>query len=260
MSNWPYINGSGQSETLGRSGGSGVSVTSGGSAGVKGSWVTLGTTSFAWDWFCIMSGGIGVGRPIQFDVGIGATPDIIVADAFCRTGSSADGAIQSSLPIRVPAGVPVKIRTTSNSGSVTANNVIITGFAADYQFKGFRRAEQLNTMSGAFPVNGPTGASTSLSGFAEIISATQGRYGALLVQQWYSATSTAMDVFLDVAIGALGQENIIGTLLSRHSQPVRFSDYMFLCNVPQGTRISAQIQCSTTFTAQLTPSIMGLIP
>lgn len=259
MSNLSFGGGSGRSETLGRSSGDGTTVTSGGSSGTKGSYTSLGTTSFDWDGFTLMCSGMSASRPCQYDVAVGATPDIIVADGFFFPFDSTYVHWQH-FPVRVPANTALKMRCAVNTNG-NAQKWIATGYQGDHLLRGFRKAANLNTFSGAEPVTKLTESGTTQTAWTQLIASTADRYGALIVQPPdVTGTGQGGCVILEFGIGSSGAEQSIGSLAVSSNVPQRCVGQGFLlCDIPLGSRIAFRVQAANAGTPSVAPSVLGLV-
>jgi hypothetical protein len=260
MSNWSFGKG-GLVETLGRSGGSGTGLTSGGGAGVKGSWATLGTTSFPWQGFIVFMHTASGTRPYQLDVGVGATPDVIVAD-WWQPNYQGMESLAWDAPVRVPASTAVKVRIASNAASVTGSFIVV-GYSGDFLTQGFSRAEQIAPLSGGLPSASIVETGTTLTGYTELTSAAASRYAALGGMEMDFSASAGNPGIADIAVGTAGSEQVIASPMfadSNGSKNFALSRWRIPCAVPAGSRVAMRVQLSGAGTLTINPTLMGFVP
>jgi hypothetical protein len=258
MSNLSFVGGSGRSEALGRSSGDGTTVTSGGSSGTKGSYTSLGTTGFDWDGFTLFCSGLGVSRPCQLDVAIGATPDIIIADSFWYPFDSTC-AWAAHFPVRVPASTALKVRTALNTNGNTSKWMAI-GYQGDHLYRGFRRAEQLNSFSGAEPSTTVAESGTTQTAWTQLVASTSRAYGGLIIQgPDIVGSSPGGGVVLEIGVGGAGSEQSLGSTLWANNAQHSFNQCLMLADIPASSRIAFRSQSASAGTPTLGPSILGLV-
>lgn len=268
MTNIETFKGSNAVETLGITGGAGVSISTANGSGLKGAYVTIGTPTFAYDGIILSVMGFGgVIRVCEIDLAIGSTPDIIVASAvYVFPQNSAGGALQ--LPIKVPAGVALKARIATQSGSTATTQISAVGYQQNSWNRGFSYAEQLNTLSAGVPItNLALPGNTSQTAWTQLIAATANDYGALGIEGPY-VTGTSVgttQVAMDFGIGTASSESQIFThhclnLISNGGLPC-VDRVVVPCAIPKGSRLSFRLQAAAgTSVNVFNPLVIGFVP
>lgn len=267
MTNISTFKGTNAFETLGVTGGAGTAISTGASSGIKGTWVTLGTTGFNYDGLVLFLKGFGSSRGCQIDIGYGATPDIAVADSFWVATTNCNG-LAYNFPVRVPAGVALRVRIATNGGSGDSAAVSACGYQYNGWNRGFTYAEALNTFSSGFPVTGlALPGNTTQTAWTQLIAATANDYDAIVVEQPYvvAGTTTAAEVQLQFGIGAAAAESPLFSLnrinVISISTLERLDRFIMPCAIPKGSRISFRLQASSGTSANVyRPNLLGFVP
>lgn len=233
-------------ETLGVSAGAGT-LAGAGTTPNKGSWVTLGTTGFAYDGFTlIVTHATGV-RGVAFDIGLGATPDIIVADALVEFVDSNDIAVLH-LPLAIPAGVDVKVRTACTTSSNTSQ-IALQGYAYNHlKIPGLKRAEQLAAISSVRPNNAVTETGTTPTAWTEIVASTARAYKGLSVagNTGGDTSRTGAHILYELAKGAAGSEVVFASFWGKNNLNGMLVRPQWVDEeVPAGTRLSFRVTTSS---------------
>lgn len=249
-------------EGLGLGTGTGTTVTAAGAANVKGSWASLGTTGFGYDGFIVNIKGMSAARRVyQIDIGIGATPDIIVTDLHLEFFSNQFPCV-IDLPLKVPAGVALQMRCQSGNAGA-AVEAVATGYAYDHRgLPGFSRAEQVAAMSASRPNNAVTETGTSWTAWTEIVASTSRRYQGLiaLANANNDGTRTTAGVLMDLGKGAGGSEQLITTLQGANAALAMPVPPVFLpVDLPAASRLAYRVQCSDGAAADtISAAVMGI--
>jgi hypothetical protein len=233
-------------ETIGLSGAVGTTITSG-AANTEGSWSsTIGTPSFDWDgFFLTVYGGTGSGRMALLDIGIGSTPDVVLSDLIVHTSVYLN---TFHIPIRMPAGLAVKMRHQCNAASNPAV-VSLTGYRGDQAgIPGFSRGEQIPALNaGSYPDTSLTQTGTSVTAWTPIKLSADRNYGALLPQFSLAgdATRTGGYVQAEIGKGASGLETTFCTFATRNDALVGLPNMPVIpARVAAGDRLSWRVTCS----------------
>lgn len=278
MGDWPLASGF-RAESFGTSTGvqGGTTVTSSATAHTKGSWIQVdASTSFDASLLVLYVAVQYQDTLYLFDIGIGAAgseqvivPNLLVSQSTAVT-------TEVFLPIAIPAGSRIAVRSQDNFGSSTSyvTGLLIAG--------GFANDPPYNTIT-AYGVStaGSTGTTVDAGGTAntkgswtQIVASTTTTMKALIVSAIRNTPGTAMvadySQLVDIAVGASGSEQIIvpnmrylastqtggvntpytagsgtlsglGTLFPRIIQPIP-------CDIPSGSRLAIRQQSTTTST------------
>ncbi len=209
----------GRSETLGATTASsrGVQVTAGGTANSKGSWATIGTTTFEYNSvlvFLTQSGSTTAGDSV-WDIAVGSSGNesIIAADLRCndRKGPQSLVAVYN-LPIRVKAGQTISARCASTTVS-NSYWALIVGLHSSIAQASFSQCIALYTPSSSRGVTiDPGGINNTKGSWAQLIASVPQEVGAILLGVGANADvtrTTASRIFVDLGIGAASSEYVI---------------------------------------------------
>lgn len=212
MTNWPIYPGRGRTETVGETTGEGTAIST--STSGKGSWNTLGTTSFNWKGFLLQivsSGNSNLLVDLAVDDDI-VVPDIMISASNAGTNGNAECI---DIPIQVASGSAIKARMYS-SGSGTPCRILVTGRATDFRAPSpASRIVALNAFSGLYPVSetnfsGTAGVNTGWVEFTA--SCPADLIGFYIAPSGQADTSRSSSRFLlDIGVGAAGAEQVIWT-------------------------------------------------
>ena len=116
----------------------GVSVTPSATADTKGSWATIGTTSFDWHWMLVLIGFqqsvARTGSNARLDIGQGAGPTVILPNLRYRNCNTTQEPVRPRMlgpfQVSVPSGVSMSARNQASAASALAIDVTLTGFGA----------------------------------------------------------------------------------------------------------------------------------
>lgn len=116
----------------------GMSVTPSATADTKGSWATIGTTTFDWHWMLIMLGyqqsTSRTGSNCRLDIGRGAGPTVILPNLRYRNCNTTQEPVRprfiGPFQVSIPSGVSLSARSQASAASALAIDVTLTGFGA----------------------------------------------------------------------------------------------------------------------------------
>lgn len=258
MSNWPRGLDRAHHETIGADTATSLqtSVVSGATAETKGSWTQIAAaTSFSYDGFWLNRRFVGTGsRRVVVDIGIGGSgaEQAIVSDfsMFVQTSATADEILH--IPVHVPAGSRVTMRTASDGTSIATRFSILGMTAGWNQPYSFCRAQNVGLTGTQGTIVDAGGVANTKGSWVSIGGATTEQYDALMlcvnVSTYPTAQTAAADFLIDVAIGA-GFDSILENLHFSQStnvnggSPVHWGP--FDIRMPAGTQVSARCQCTS---------------
>jgi hypothetical protein len=245
-------------EMLGRSGGAGTAITAGSTANTKGSYTTLGTTSFNYDgiWVSLtnVQGGTAQRGRIDIAVNNGGSDQIVCEDLYFdgSLGGSyyntpSDG--PSFLPVKIPKGGIVKARAQS-SGTSGTFAVTVQGVSGDGRMiRGARALKAATDWTNTDPANGVVASGTSLSGWSQVQASTPNRFSALYVAASSKGSPpTLINFLVDIGWGGSGSERVLfsvtGTSYTSVTQTGLYGGPHgpWPCDMPAGTRLAARVQ------------------
>jgi hypothetical protein len=261
--NWSPWNGGARAQTLGvttASATTGTTVTAGGSANTKGSWVDIGgTTGFSWK--RLLAAMIANSGAVDFvvDIGINVGGNRFVIAEDLRFASSrriaSEGIQYCDLPLFVPAGAQLSARCAGSSASATLQ-LAITGFSAGLAgMAPFSRCRALYTPSSSRGVAiDPGAAANTKSAWVQLVASSGFHSAAVMAAIGYNgdvARTAASRTALDIGIGASSSEHVLLPDLLLGWGPTL--DGPFVANIPllplyipSGTRVVARAQCTDT--------------
>jgi hypothetical protein len=268
-------------QLLGRSGsaGTGTAVAASATADTKGSYVTIGTTSYAYDGFKLTNGRSGVGSTgvayridLATDDGLGGGPQIIMQDMFYE-GSTLwylQALSPIEIPVRIPSGVDLKMRCQSSAGGDWVYPSIQGVSADNSRVRGYTKLLPATDWTGTAPNNSgfnPGGATQT--GWVTVCASTSDLFAGLYVGLALRGAggSTYLDFMIDVAIGSVGNEQYLFTVHgyddSNNGSPSAMLGCPagpYDCDIPAGSRIAMRFQGSfASATGVLYPTAFGLV-
>lgn len=249
-------------ETLGAGVGTGTTVTSG-AINTKGLYSTLGTTSFQYDGIFLSFSTFSAAFRVRIDIAINTTADtIVVPDLFIdTTGGGGGETSEVFLPVSIPAGAAVKIRSQSNGAAVTFSTILCGYQTNSNGTRGFARCVSLTDWTNTDPTGSLTLSGTTQTGWAEIQASSSARVAALYVAFDSRGTSPAsgIDILINFGWGSLGNERSLASIMVRGGGTGRpFSFGPFPCDFPAGTRFVFNAQASGATTSVISLSLLGL--
>lgn len=277
MADWPLWGGGASIDDLATDTANtrGVVLTSGGSNGVKGSYVqVIASTARAYQGLHICVGNSSIGNQSVIDIAIGAaaSEQIILADLAWsqQTVANRDPASSWTIPIYVPASVRVSARTAYASASRTCDLQVhgITG--GPRVPAGYGRATTYGiTSPKGVTIDNSAGSANTKGSYTEITSATSFPIKLLYLMGQAGTTttpSTAASWLVDIAAGAAASEvdlipNLYMRMIISQGGPIPMLQGPFPVDIPTGTRLSVRGQASTVADAnsnKFCASLLGL--
>lgn len=264
MGDWPVLVDGQRFESSTTSLSAGTAVTTTG-LNAKGSWTTVATPSFAGTGFNLVVVCAQAGREILMDLGIGATPDIILNDFYLSPGSVGGIGRSVYLPIPLVAGQPLKARfqTTATGTIPTVSATVIDGGYTGAPPLGLTSTYGADTTStGGTAID--AGAVANTKGlWVEMTPATARQHRSLMMVVGTGGNlgmSTGSFSF-DIGIGTSGSERVlIADLCGETSAgddlyaPNHYGPWP--CHIPAGSRLV--VRSSSTIT-DATDRVMDVV-
>lgn len=263
MSNWSLPQGA-RFETIGAGTGDGTTVTSGGSANTKGSYVTIGTTGFAWTGFWLHSAFLTNSRyRLDLVVNTGGSDQVVIADLFFEQGSVGNCITNSIwVPIPVPSGATVKIRVQATAGSGSTRQ-LITGYAADWPSQPrYRALVSLSTFTNTDPAS-VTQTNTSYTAWTEMVASTSAEVHGIYISPGFigDSTRTTTRYLAQFGTGSAGSETARFTMLGQNAQNQGGFWGPVWDRIPAGSRLAFRVQCNSGSAADsIGFGASGLVP
>jgi hypothetical protein len=261
---------------LGLSSGTGVTVTASATANTKGSYSTIGTTSFEYDavWVTLQElvGGTGYRQRIDIAANTGGADEVIIADLFFDASTNGGAWYNTAapftfcVPVCVPAGAVLKARAQSSTGSGTVA-VWLQGQQGDAKaVRGFRGLASATDWTNTDATGSCAFSGQTLSSWAQIQASTPNRFAGLMVGLDSGGTVPSGFQFLvDVGWGSSGSERKLFSLGSYFYfggfSPLSVSlAGPFPCDLPAGSRLVGRVQSNYSSAAgAIKPLLYGLI-
>jgi hypothetical protein len=265
VSNWPLLAAS-RYETLGAGTGLGTTVTTG-ALNTKGSYASIGTTTFRYSGFLLQLVSNN-GTRFRFDVAVntGGSDQVIVEDFYYDSHfSSTVSTISLWFPVSVPSGAAIKIKAQA-AAATQSFLAIVQGYATDFPgHTSFRACRSATDFTNTDPTNSVTQTGNTVTSWAQVVSSTVAAFAGLYVSPAVCADTsrTSSKMLVDIAVGAGGSEQVVISALQftqNASGPVPSGVGPVLCDIPAGTRLSSRVQCSAAGAADaFNVSINGLV-
>lgn len=276
MGDWPLASGF-RAESFGTSTAvqGGTTVTSSATAHTKGSWTQLdASTSFDASLLILDIAVQFQDTLYLFDVGIGASgseqvlfPNLLVSQSTAVT-------TEVFLPVAIPAGSRIAVRSQDNFGSSTSyvtGQLIAGGFANNPPYQTVT-AYGVSTAASTGTTVDSGGTANTKGSWTQIVASTTTTMKAMIVSAIRNTPGTAMAAdysqLVDIGVGSAGSEQTLisnmrylastqtggvttpytagsgtlsglGTLFPRVIQPIP-------CDIPSGSRLAIRQQCTTT--------------
>lgn len=238
----------------------GTSVTAAGSAGTKGSWSNLGsTTSFAYEGFTLYQSRPSVAADCLTDIGIdagGGAIAILVPDFHLPALKHVnETCLQMFFPIHVPAGSQLVARTQASTSNTIAYTKLTGHSKNPGGFPGYSRAIKIFTGGSSRGDAVDPGASANTKGaWTQLVASLSDDIKALCAVVGHNGdTSRAASagIGIDIGIGAGGSEEVVIPNLycnwsTTWDGPVDVGYQPVACNIAAGTRLAARGQCNLT--------------
>jgi hypothetical protein len=232
----------------------GTTITASATQNSKGSWTSIGQTTFEWNSFIISVCNIAASNKV-FDIGISDDNTnwwIIAPDLKVPGLKYADFIEEFTMPLRVPAGKYIGARCAASTASHTLDIGLVGSHSSMMGMPGYSRAVSLYTVGTSRGVAIDPGATTNTKGpWTELIASTPTNVDSIIVMQGQNAdvnrTATAR-MLMDIGIGASGQEFAIVPNLFSYWTTTSDGPTMnwgpITVSIPAGSRISARAQCT----------------
>lgn len=228
----------------------GTAVTPNATANTMGSWVSLGTTTFAYEQIGVMVGGATATSAGTYacDIGIydGTTYNVILSNWCLPSGGTATGQ-PVMLPIHVPAGAQLGARVQCSTATGVATYLAVIGTNAPHGgAPGYSRCFNL---AGLFVSNGvsiTSSASANTKAASDIVVSSLERAEAVMLA-YRPQTATRGYVF-DFSTGSGGSASspILSNVLAANLNTALFQYTPIIRRaIPAGTRLRLNLQAST---------------
>lgn len=258
MADWSLRGNANRYDTVGDvvSGSHGTSVTSG-TTNNKGSWYEISSsTPFMACCFIITFSGV-VGGDFLFDIGFGANPNevAVISNLHHSDRQSGQGPLTAYwLPISIPAGTRVTVRSQCSSGSSIVSYVSLILCEAHLTREsplGRVTAYGMTAADSGMTGLEPGGTANTKNSYSQIVASTSNPIKELYIVFGNLANVTRTDCnwLVDLARGASLSEQIIIPDICVSCNAV--TDQVFPSvigpipmNIPAGTRLAARCACS----------------
>lgn len=264
----------GRSETLGVTTAStaGTTATANGTGSVKGSWASLGQTSFGWDWLNLYMCQTSTSDKI-IDIGVSSDNSTwyVIAEDIRLAGRKSLDIIQSlALPLRVRSGAYVAVRIAASTGGHVVQCAITGSSVGMKGGTGYSRAIALYTASTSRGVTLDAGASANTkSGWTQLVASTTSSVDSIYVMVGHNAdiarTATATGM-LDIGVGSSTNEYaLVPNIFMRWTTTLdgpQFNIGPLPCYIPAGSRVVANFQSSDATAGDRTidVGVIGFVP
>jgi len=272
----PVLTGSfthGRSETLGAGAGTSLGTTvTAGAINVKGAWVSLGQTTFGWNWLNLMlAQTVASDKVIDIGVSGDGTNWWSIAENIRLAGRKNADTIQSiALPLRIRDGAFVGLRVAASTASHIVRATILGSSVGILGSPGYARAVSLYTPATSRGVTVDPGATANTKGaWAEIDAAAGESVDAIYVMVGQNAdvTRTAVaSALLDIGMGTASNEFVMLPDLSMYWTTTLDGPQINIgpipCYIPLGSRVVARAQCTDVAAGDRTMDvgILGFVP
>jgi hypothetical protein len=258
MLRYSPIIGSTRTETFGAGTSSGTTLTASGTANTKGTYVSLGTTTFEWNHVSISLAASSASADHLVDIAIddgGGNKWIILPDLRHPSRISANASpVLLSLPLYVPKGSLIYARSSSSTASATMA-ITISGLAIGRGgAPGYSRCVALYTPGTSRGTSVDPGAvAGTTSAWVQLTTGASVR-----VAEWFAVVGTGGNTsrttstwLVDFAIGASGSEQVVlaDVLISAGVSTTAqgpFAIGPYPTDVPASTAWSVRAVCSQT--------------
>lgn len=235
----------------------GTAVTPNATINTKGSWVSLGTSTFAYEQICLMAGGTAAASTGVFyacDIGIydGSADYTPILSNWIMTGTSAQpGAIYVPLPIHVKSGAQLGARVQCGAAAGAALYLSVFGVSVDHGgAPGYSRGFNLvaPVSSGGVVINSGTPAHTRLR--TVLVASTLERAEAVMVVTRPGSAARAQ--IFDLEVGSAGNEAPIikDFMQMTYSANLYCPSPVIRRSIPAASRLTMNVQSSTGTSSQ----------
>src|SRR3990172_2256036 len=237
---------------------SGTTITSGGAGDTKGSYTDIGaTTSFDYEWLLLFFW--NGNTPADYTPGIapkiGGERFILAEDLrYCTQRASGEQWDSYALPLHVPSGSQLSVRCQGSGGASRTCQVVIIGYSSGpFGAPGYSRCLAFYTPATSMGINCDPGAVANTKTRTQIIASTSDRALALLAYVGPNTDTTAAATrwLFDIEVGGAGAEQVLlPNMYSGRGAPYDIPVSMvfgpYPCDIPASSRLSCNIQCSST--------------
>lgn len=229
-----------------------TSVTAGGSANTKGSWVEVSASWPGYGGLTMATQALG-GVDSLLDIGIGsAGSEVVVAEnVYAGNGASARLMAPFCLPLMIPSGARVSVRSQASTAS-SACSVFITS-SPQPVLLGRCTTYGANTGdSGGVQVD-PGLSSNTKGAWVTVTASTTSDIKAFILVLGVLADLSRPNTrwLIDVAVGGAGAEQVIvsdygAAARSEHDAVLPQVSQLMPIQIPAGSRIAIRAQCDIT--------------
>jgi len=238
---------------------SGTTITSGGAGDTKGSYTDIGsTTSFDYEWLLLFIGkGAGAASDdyvLDLAINVGGNRFIIAENLrYCNRKASNEQWDGYALPLHVPSGSQLSVRSQAAGATRTCEVVIIGYSSGPFGAPGYSRCRAFYTPTTSRGINCDPGAVAHTKTRTQITASTTDRAVALLVYVGPNAdvAAAATRWLFDIEVGGAGAEQVLLPNMysgrgAPYDMPVSMVFGPYPCDIPSGSRLSVNIQSHVT--------------
>jgi hypothetical protein len=249
----------------------GTTITAGSSA-AKGSWVSLGTTTFEWNWLRAYVFTMSSGQDYTFDIhfsNASTAKPFLIEDLHIRSNAVSLLAFSVVVPVRVPAGATLYARSASTGNAATFRLILIGESYGPRGVKGFTRCAALFTPSTTRGVTVDAGAVAHTKGsWTSISSGIDAHIGGLIAMFGTAgdAARVTAQFLVDIDTGTGSSSPLIPNMAAETESsvdlPIPPAHGPFFVNIAPNTAFVGRCQASTTTAGDRTVDIClyGLVP
>lgn len=246
--------GNGVQETLGAdlTNSRGTAVTPNASANTMGNWVSLGTSTFAYEMFSVMDANAAGSTSAMYacDIGIydGTTYTPILSNWIVEsTGSTTATPFGFVVPVHVPKGAQVGARVQSSSAGAAAAHLAVCGVAIGHAGQpGYSRGFNLVALSSTVGTACVSAAGANTKARTAVVASTLERAEALMC---IVRTNNAGRSFAyDIEIGSAGNEAPLLTSMlfaAGATSAMLVATPTLRRSIPASSRLACNVQCTT---------------
>lgn len=247
-----------------------VTVSANASANVKGSYATIGTTTFHWSGFYLLVQRIATTGRWRLDVAIntGGSDAIIVEDFFIETTANGTS-FNLWFPLRVPSGASVKVRVQCDSGGSTLAMAAFGYMSGPNGPPSYSRIISCTDFTSTDATNGVTLNGTTQTAWAQVVSSTALRIAGLYVSPSRRADAVRSNASLvvDIGRGAASSEIVTLQLVVFNHGATNMETVVpasverpYFIDIPASTRLSVRAVADAATTDSFGVCLSGLVP
>jgi hypothetical protein len=234
----------------------GTLITAGATANTKGAWTQLvAATDFDSDGM-LLTLSIQSAHPYAFDIAIGASgsEQIIVNNILLRGINGSNYYSSSYLPITIPAGTRISVRSQSTTAS-SIGHALVHLFGESFLSSKFAGVETVGANVTASGTDGTyvlyNGTANTWSSWVQLTAATQNEFFAMFLSD-LSYINAAADFMYEIGIGASGSEQAIMPTMHLRGDLYKGAviSPTFPIRIPAGSRLSMRARSSISGGAQ----------